>query len=44
MEITETKGGYVRITAPNGIMDTRNGWTGSEAEVKKAEAVYFVAL
>lgn len=38
---TGAREGYVRLSAPNGIIDTRNGDRFAEAVVKARDAKYF---
>lgn len=38
---TGVRDGYVRLSAPNGIIDTRNGDRFAEAVVKERDAKYF---
>lgn len=44
MNQTKTRNGYVLLSSPNGVKDTRNGRIYSEAEVKAADVKYFVAV
>lgn len=43
MKKEELANGMIRLSAPNGIKDIRNGWKGKEAIVKPADEKYFIA-